>query len=90
VHAAIEFAFAYPQLAGSWHDSSNTLAILAVPDEIGLIWLCADISAAGLRVVRFSEPDLDGAITAAAFEPAANRLLARLPLALAQRREVKS
>jgi hypothetical protein len=51
--------------------------------------LCADAVSAGLRVVRFHEPDLDGALTAAAFEPAAYKLLSRLPLLLSQRREVK-
>ncbi|MBO2451273.1 hypothetical protein J4573_29560 [Actinomadura barringtoniae] len=37
---------------------------------------------AGLRVSGFHEPDLGGALTAAAFEPAAFRLLSRLPRAL--------
>jgi hypothetical protein len=52
--------------------------------------LCADAIAAGLRLVKFHEPDLDGALTAAAFEPAAHRLLARLPLAFARRGEVRT
>jgi hypothetical protein len=38
---------------------------------------------AGLRVAAFHEPDLDDALTALALEPAASRLVSRLPLALA-------
>jgi len=65
-----------------------------VRDELALGWLCDDAAAAGLRVVRFHEPDLGGALTAAAFEPAAHRLVAHLPLALSRlalsrRREVR-
>lgn len=56
--------------------------MLAVPDEPALAWLCADAAAAGLCVVRFREPDLDDALTAAALEPAAARLVSHLPLAL--------
>jgi hypothetical protein len=55
--------------------------VLAVPDELSLGWLCDDAGAAGFRVVGFHEPDLGGALTAAALEPAAGRLVARLPLA---------
>jgi hypothetical protein len=59
------------------------LVVLATPDELSLTWLCDDAAAAGLRVVRFHEPDLGGALTAAAFEPAAHRLFSHLPVALA-------
>ncbi|MGH9280554.1 MAG: hypothetical protein ACRD12_20980 [Acidimicrobiales bacterium] len=64
--------------------------MLAAPDELALQWLCDDAAAGGLRVVRFHEPDLGHALTAAAFEPAARRRLAHLPLALAPRREVRT
>jgi hypothetical protein len=64
--------------------------LLAVPDELALGWLCDDSAAAGFRVVRFHEADLDGALTAAAFEPAAHKLLSHLPLALSGRREVRT
>jgi hypothetical protein len=53
-----------------------------VPDELALSWLCDDADNAGLRVIRFHEPDLGGALTAAAIEPAGHRLVRRLPLAL--------
>ena len=88
MHAAIDFCFTHPEPAVQWHAHSNTLVVLAVPDELALHWLAADAESAGLRVARFHEPDLGGALTAAAFEPSAARLLVHLPLAL--RREVKS
>jgi hypothetical protein len=96
-HAALDFAVTYPDLVGDWYASSDTLVILAVRDELGLAWLCQDAETAGLRIVRFHEPDLGGALTAAAFEPAAGRLLRTLPLILTRtvldahnRREVRN
>jgi hypothetical protein len=58
------------------------LVVLAARDEPGLTRLCDAATSIGHRVVRFVEPDLGHRLTAAAFEPAAHRLLARLPLAL--------
>jgi hypothetical protein len=81
IHAALEFAVTYPDLLGDWHAASNTLVVLTVPDELSLSWHCADAGAAGLRVVRFYEPDLGDALTAAALEPGGWRLASRLPLA---------
>jgi len=66
------------------------LVVLAAPDELALTWLCADAAGAALRVVRFHEPDLGHALTAAAFEPAAARLVAHLPLVLDRGREVRT
>ena len=88
VHAALEFAVAHPSPLRDWHRVSNTLAILAARDELALAWLCRDAIAAGLRHARFHEPDLGGALTAAAFEPAAKPLLKHLPTALTRRGEV--
>ena len=88
-HAALDFAVTYPDLTGDWHAASNTLVILAVRDELALCWLCRDAEAAGLRLVRSYEPDLSGALTAAAIEPVGGRLLRGVPLALAARALVK-
>jgi hypothetical protein len=82
-HAAVEFALAYPRLTANWHVSSGALVLLAAHDELDLSRIRADVAAAGLRAVPFHEPDLDGALTAIAVEPAGRRFLARLPLALA-------
>ena len=74
----------------AWQVASNTLVLLATADELSLAWLCNDAEAAGLRVARFHEPDLGGALTAACFDPAAASLLGSLPLALSGRREVRT
>jgi hypothetical protein len=64
--------------------------MLAAPDELSLGWLCDDAATADLKIVRVREPDLGGALTAAALEPAAARLVSRLPLALSRGEEVKN
>jgi hypothetical protein len=89
-HAALEFAVAYPEIFVEWHRASNTLVMLATPDEASLSWLCADAAASGLRLIPFYEPDLGDALTAVALEPAARRLVAHLPLALYSRGEVRT
>jgi len=58
--------------------------VLAASDELSLRWLCDDAAAAGFRVVTFHEPDLGGALTAAALEPAAAPPGLTLPLALSR------
>jgi hypothetical protein len=82
MHAAIDFCFTHPEAAAQWHAHSNTLVVLAARDELALHWLAVDAESAGLRVARFHEPDLGGALTAVAFEPSAGRLLSHLRLAL--------
>jgi hypothetical protein len=79
VHAGIDFALAFPDLAAA----APAVIVLAARDELSLGWLRQDAVAAGLRVASFHEPDLGGALTAFAVEPAAARLVAGLPLALA-------
>jgi hypothetical protein len=88
-HAAFEFAVTYPGVTSDWHAASDTLVVLAIADELSLGRLCEDATAAGLRVVMFHEPDLDGSLTAAALEPASHRLVARLPLAFSRGEEVR-
>jgi hypothetical protein len=89
VHAALAFAVVHRDLVDDWYAVSNTLVVLITSDELSLGWLRADAEAAGLRAVGFHEPDMDGALTAVALEPAARRLLSHLPLALSRREEVK-
>ncbi|HSR86979.1 MAG TPA: hypothetical protein VLM11_22590 [Streptosporangiaceae bacterium] len=79
IHAAIEFALAFPALAVA----APAVVLLASGDELSLGWLREDAVAAGLRHTSFHEPDLNDALTALALEPAASRLVAGLPLALA-------
>jgi hypothetical protein len=89
IHAAFDFTLAYPEIVADWSAVSNTVVVLEAADELALGWLCDDVAAAGLRVIRVHEPDLAGALTAAAIEPAGQRLVRRLPLALRTRGEVK-
>jgi len=77
----------HPEVFARWHSSSNTLVLLAVPDECALHELCERAVARRLLVTRFHEPDLGWSLTAGAFEPEAHRLLSHLPL-LNGRREV--
>jgi hypothetical protein len=58
------------------------LVLLAAPDELELSRIRVDAADAGLLVVPFHEPDLDGALTALAVEPAGWRFLTRLPAML--------
>ena len=81
-HALAEFLFIYPDLAKNWHDRSNYLAYLAVPDEAALSTLLAQASFFQFRSVAFFEPDLGGSMTALAIEPAGWAIVRRLPLIL--------
>jgi hypothetical protein len=79
VHAAVEFALTFPDVAVA----APVVVLLAASDELALSWLRADALLAGLRIASFHEPDLGGALTAFALEPAGRRLVAGLPMALA-------
>jgi peptidyl-tRNA hydrolase len=83
-HAARQFAADHAELERAWFERSNTLALLAVPDEPALEDLVVQAEQQGLRCARFREPDLGDALTAVAIEPGdvARRLCRRLPLAL--------
>ena len=83
-HAARQFAAEHPDVERAWFHASNTLALLAVPDEPALDALLLRARGIGLRVAVFREPDLGDATTAIALEPgpASRRLVASLPLAL--------
>lgn len=61
---------------------------LAARDELALTWLAEDAAAADLAHTAFREPDLDDALTAVALEPAAHRLVRKLPLALSDRSSI--
>lgn len=85
MHAALDFTFEHPAVAAHWHEVSNTIVLLAVRDELALMWLADDAADAGYAHTKFHEPDLDGAFTAVALEPAACRLVRKFPLALSER-----
>jgi peptidyl-tRNA hydrolase len=81
-HAIPEFAVEHPDLYRAWHEGSNTLAILEVPNEAALKRLLERAERRGLHFSEFHEPDRGGELTAAALGPAARNLCRDLPLAL--------
>ena len=82
-HAMRRFAEEHPTVERAWFSGSETLALLAVKDEAGLVRVVERAQDRGLRVASFREPDRGGELTAIALEPGARRLVRSLPLALA-------
>ena len=82
-HALTEFAFEHPETAKAWHEQSNTLAFLAVPDESALQRLHERAFDLDIKASAFREPDLGDSLTAIAIEPTGSRICRSLPLALA-------
>ena len=81
-HALLAFAVWDPGLTRAWHEDSQNLILLAVPDEAALARLIAAAERDGHLYAAFREPDLGGQLTAVALEPAAARLLSAFPLML--------
>jgi len=83
VHAAVKYALSHED-ARRWHEESNNVAVLQVPDEAALKALTHQVLTRdpSCLAVVFEEPDLDHQWTAAAFGGGAKKLLGSLPLAL--------
>ncbi len=83
-HVAIQFGQDHPEVYSKWFETSNTLAMLATPNEESLGTLLREARAFGLLVSEFREPDIGNALTAIALEPGplSKKLTSRLPLAL--------
>ncbi len=81
-HAAIAYGFRHPEEAAAWFWDSSNLVILECPDEAGIRRLTELAKAASIPYVLFKEPDLDMAVTAAAFGGGIRKLVSSLPLAL--------
>lgn len=77
-HAMRAFGAQYPVLERYWFEEHNNIVILQHED---IPSLAERLEAAGLRLARFHEPDLDNALTAICVEPAAERLLSSVRLA---------
>lgn len=82
VHGAIAFTVAHPSTFKEWHDDSNNIVLLAVPDERALMYLAARALAADIPVAVYREPDLGDTLTSVAIGPEGRRLVSSLPLAL--------
>ena len=79
VHAAIEFALAYP------HRLVDTVALLAARDELELSWLLSELHRANMTHRAFREPGLGDALTAVAIDSAGARFCRKYPLALEEK-----
>lgn len=79
-HAAFQFAVEHKEIWAGWFERSNTLALLSVSNEQALEHLVHKAEARGLRFSIFREPDMNNALTAVAFEPAAKQLCRPLSL----------
>lgn len=82
VHAALAFALAHPEVVGPWHRDSDTLVVLAVPDEAALMALARRAAEAGVLCALYREPSMGHQATALGLSHAARRLLGSLPRAL--------
>jgi hypothetical protein len=83
-HALADFIIAHPEVAKSWHTTSNSLITLTCSSEQELHRLLSRATSKGIRHFAFREPDLGYALTAIALEPGdeTKRLCSSLPLAL--------
>jgi hypothetical protein len=81
-HALRAFVAQHQDIDRTWYETSNTLALLEVPDEPALQQLWRQARLKGLATSPFHEPDLDKALTAVAFEPKSRSFLKKLRRAL--------
>lgn len=78
VHAGFLFQEEHPELHTHWYTESNNIVVLERED---LPSLAAHLEGEGLRLSRFTEPDLDGQLTAICAEPSSWKHLSNIPLA---------
>jgi len=81
-HALRQFTADHPDVDRRWFETSNTLALLVVPDESSLDQLLHKARRRG-PVSEFREPNRGNELTAVAIGPWGKSVVARLPLALA-------
>jgi peptidyl-tRNA hydrolase len=83
-HALTEFIFQHPTKAERWKQESNTLVMLAAPDERSLNDVIERATRHDIHLSVFYEPDLHDALTAVALEPGdqSHKLCRGFPLAL--------
>jgi len=68
----------YPDTERLWFEDSNIVAVLETTE---LEKLAKRLEGKGYQLSRFTEPDMDGLLTAICVEPNAWRHLSSLPLA---------
>lgn len=82
-HAVAKFTIENPDVSREWHEVSQYMAVLSVPDEDTLLNFARRADRRGILTSAFVEPDLNDEVTAVAFAPGdrSKRLLANLKLA---------
>jgi len=82
IHAASVFAHRYPTQHGAWQAGDPVLVVLSIPSEDALGELLRRATMQGVLACGFNEEDMNGKLTAAAFDGSVSKLVASLPLAL--------
>lgn len=82
-HAVAKFTIENPEISREWHEVSQYMAVLSVPNETTLLKFMGKAMERGITVSAFVEPDLNDEVTAVAFAPGnhSRKLLANLRLA---------
>jgi len=83
-HAIAQFQWEHPKTARDWYEKSNTLALLALPNEAALGVMVEKAERLGIPLACFREPDRNNELTAIALGPRGKNLTRDLPLALQQ------
>lgn len=81
-HALRQWCEEFPAEDRIWYRESNTLALLAIPNEAALGVLLAAAKRRRCPVAAFNEPDRNNELTAIALGPQGKTLTRNLPLAL--------
>lgn len=82
-HVVADFIMNNPEIAKTWHITSNSVIVLEAEDSSALSELIEEAAKRNITVQEFREPDLGDEITALAFAPsdATRKLLSNLPCA---------
>ena len=83
MHASLEFAYDCPEQFKKWHETSNSIIVLACANEEELKKIFWDFMSRGRHASFFVEPDIKDQWTSICIEPHEDnkRLLSSLPLA---------
>ena len=83
-HAALKFSYEHTEIFRKWHDESQYLICLSVPDEDALLDFMDEVWRRKLKYSYFVEPDFGDEHTAVCIEPGfrTSNLCQGLPLAL--------
>lgn len=70
-HAGIDFGIVYGDTILDWHEASNSLVVLTVPNEEELFQLMNHVKTVhpGIPLIGFTEPDINDELTAIALMP---------------------